>query len=259
MSWIEGDLDIAGTRIHYYRRGQGKPLLLAHGMSDSGKCWERVATVLEDRYDIISYDARYHGLSDAPEGGNFVGGDDVIGVTEALALDRPSLLGHSMGGAAVAQAAALRPDLFRCAILEDPPWRDSWANVARRESPDWQSLTFEEIIASGKEQGIGWHDDEYPAWAESKRQFRPPGDFPSRRLPGLTGWKETVAAIGVPTLLIRGGNVERGAIVNDDVAAEVRRLNPRIECACFAQAGHNIRREAFAPYVAAVTAFLARG
>jgi pimeloyl-ACP methyl ester carboxylesterase len=75
---------------------------------------------------------------------------------------------------------------------------------------------------------------------------------------GISDWKETVASIGVPTLLIRGGNRERGAIVTDEVAAEAQRLNRKVESVCFAQAGHNIRREAFAPYVAAVTAFLAR-
>ena len=74
----------------------------------------------------------------------------------------------------------------------------------------------------------------------------------------IEDWRPRAEGIGVPTLLIRGGNAARGAIVNNDVAAEAQRLNPKIETVCFAQAGHNIRREAFAPYVAAVTAFLAR-
>ena len=258
MAWTDGDIDIDGVRIHYYRRGHGRPLVMAHGMSDSGKCWERVATVLEDRYDIVAYDARYHGKSDAPKGGSMAGGEDLVSLVEALELETPALLGHSMGGASVAHAAGMRPELFRCAILEDPPWRESWENLPQREAPDWQSLSDEQIIAGGKAQGLDWHDDEYPAWAESKRQFRLPADWHSRRMAGITDWRETAGKIGVPTLLIRGGNTARGAIVNDQVANETRKLNPRIECVCFAQAGHNIRREAFAPYIAAVSAFLGR-
>ena len=61
MEWQEGELDANGVRIHYYRRGVGRALVLAHGMTDNGKCWSRLATVLEDRFDIVAYDARYHG------------------------------------------------------------------------------------------------------------------------------------------------------------------------------------------------------
>lgn len=257
MAWTEGDLDIDGVNIHYYRRGRGTPLVLAHGMSDNGKCWGRVATVLEDRYDVVAYDARLHGKSGGAEG-VFAGGEDLVAVVEALGLVKPALLGHSMGAATVAHAAGLRPELFRCAILEDPPWRESWEGVARPPAVDWQSLSEEQIIAAGKAQGLGWHDDEYPAWAESKRQYRPPADFGVARMRGITNWKEVVAAIGVPTLLIRGGNKQRGRIVTGEVAAEAHRLNSKIECTCFAGAGHNIRREAFPEYVAAVSAFLGR-
>ena len=41
MEWQEGELDANGVRIHYYRRGVGRVLVLAHGMTDNGKCWSR--------------------------------------------------------------------------------------------------------------------------------------------------------------------------------------------------------------------------
>jgi pimeloyl-ACP methyl ester carboxylesterase len=88
--------------------------------------------------------------------------------------------------------------------------------------------------------------------------MRIPPDWATRRPLMLGNWHERATAIGVPTLLIRGGNVARGRIVDDATAMEAQRLNPRIETVCFAKAGHNIRREAFAPFVSAVNAFLAR-
>lgn len=261
MEWQEGELDANGVRIHYYRRGVGRALVLAHGMTDNGKCWSRLATVLEDRFDIVAYDARYHGLSEAPAAGGFGGGEDLVAVVTALGLEKPALLGHSMGAATVAQAAGLRPELFSCVILEDPPWRDDWSAIRQQPqtpAPDWRALSIEQIVAAGRAQSPLWHPDEFPAWAESKRQFRGPADWRARAIPGIVDWRETVAAIGVPALLLRGGSSERGAIVSAEIAAEAQRLNSRVQTACFAQAGHNVRREAFAPYAAAVSSFLAR-
>ena len=56
-----------GIRIHYWRTGGDKPVLLvAHGSSDDGLCWTNLAKELEADYDIIMPDARGHGLSDPP-------------------------------------------------------------------------------------------------------------------------------------------------------------------------------------------------
>lgn len=258
MAWTEGDVNVRGVRLHYYRRGSGRPLVLAHGFSDNGLCWERVATVLDDRYDVIAYDARYHGKSEAPADGSFGDGKDLCALVEALGLEKPAALGHSMGAGTVAQAVREQPELFRCAILEDPAWRDEWPTMARMEMPKWSELSVEKIIELGKKQSPDWHEDELPAWAESKQQMRIPAGWSMRRAGMLQDWRPGAEGIGVPTLLIRGGNAAKGAIVSSEVAAEAQRLNPKIETVCFAQAGHNIRREAFAPYVAAVTAFLGR-
>jgi pimeloyl-ACP methyl ester carboxylesterase len=115
-------------------------------------------------------------------------------------------MGHSMGGGTVAAAAGQRPDLFRAAILEDPAWRDEWPAGSRPESPKWEQLSVEQVIAFGKKQSPDWNDGEFPAWAESKRQLRVPADWASRRPSFLGNWRERATAIGVPTLLTRGSN-----------------------------------------------------
>jgi len=258
MAWIEGDIEVRGVRLHYYRQGSGHPVVLAHGFSDNGRCWDRIATVLAAKYDVIAYDARYHGQSAAPADGSFGDGKDLVALVEALELDKPAAIGHSMGAGTVAQAVRERPDLFRCAILEDPPWRDEWPSAPRMEMPNWSELTVEKLVGLGKQQSPDWHDDEFPAWAESKLQLRLPEGWSFRRTGITEAWRPRAEGIGVPTLLMRGGNAARGAIVSREVAGEAQRLNPGIETVCFAQAGHNIRREAFAAYVAATTGFLAR-
>src|SRR5438105_6683569 len=98
--WFSGDVDANGIRIHYYRTGGDKPpLVLAHGATDSGLCWTRVARDLESDYDVIMPDARGHGMSEAPDGG-YTSADhaaDLAGVIRGLGLERPAVAGHSMG------------------------------------------------------------------------------------------------------------------------------------------------------------------
>ena len=68
--WTSGDVVANGIKIHYNRTGGDKPpVVLAHGFTDNGLCWTRAAQVLEQDYDVIMYDARGHGFSDAPESG----------------------------------------------------------------------------------------------------------------------------------------------------------------------------------------------
>ncbi|MGH2602926.1 MAG: alpha/beta fold hydrolase, partial [Dehalococcoidia bacterium] len=234
MAWREGDIEVDGVRLHYYRRGSGPPVVLAHGATDNGLCWTRVAEEMERDYDVIAYDARFHGLSDAPEEASGGGGADLLGLVEQLGLERPALIGHSMGAGSVAAAAAERSDLFCCVILEDPGWRTEAPQ--RPPPPDYRSMTPAEIEAAGRERSPMWHDAEFGPWALAKQQYRPP---PAQSRPPLGAWRETVAAITCPALLITGGNRERGAIVTPEAAAEAQRLCPRLEVVCFEDAGHN--------------------
>src|SRR5512134_1184173 len=122
--WTDGYVMANGIRIHYWRTGgAGKPpLVLAHGSSDDGLCWTNLAKELTDRYDIIMFDARGHGLSDPPTPNDpeDVQVEDLSELIKALKLDKPILMGHSMGSASVAHFAAKYPDVPRAVILEDP-------------------------------------------------------------------------------------------------------------------------------------------
>lgn len=263
--WTEGDVSTNGIRLHYHRTGAGdKPaLVLLHGITDSGLCWSPVAQALENDYDVIMVDARGHGQSDAPETG-YGWRDhaaDVIGLLDALALPRPSLLGHSMGATTAAGVASLAPGRLACVVLEDPPWRPlSEANTPEQNAAfaaQWRADTLaqkarasEELVAGMRAHAPHWSDAELGPWAEAKRQVSPNVlDFVTA--PALD-WSETVAKITVPLLLITGET----AIVGDEVAQEVVRLAPNGQRAHIAGAGHNIRRDQFGAFVAAARAFL---
>ena len=121
--WTDGYVVANGIRIHYWRTGGTKPaLVMAHGSSDDALCWTNLAREFQDQYDIIMFDARGHGLSDPPTPSDppDVQVEDLAGLIRELKLERPILMGHSMGSSSVARFAAKYPNVARAVILEDP-------------------------------------------------------------------------------------------------------------------------------------------
>ena len=261
IEWEESDISVPDGTLHLYRMGAGRPVVLAHGATDNAKCWSRVASALSDSFELVAYDARGHGRSSEIVDG-WQPGADLVAVVESLGLVRPAAMGHSMGAAAVAAALGLRPDLFSAAVLEDPGWglkfppADSAQTSERTRSlTGWveslQTKSLDEVIAEGRKQSPTWHDDDLPAWAESKLQFHP-GE---RGLGGVlhVDWRAQVGAFACPVLLVCGTPGQ--AIVTPEIAAEATEINPRVEVIRL-DAGHNIRREAYDEFLEAVGSFL---
>jgi N-formylmaleamate deformylase len=263
--WLSDYVMSNGIKIHYRRTGGDKPqVVLSHGFSDSGMCWIRVAKELENEFDLIMPDARGHGLSESPETGydEQTRAADLAGLTKALKLDKPALMGHSMGASTTAMTAVLYPELARCIILEDPAWfnegkmpngRKAEMEKRRSEIFSYKSRTIEDIAESGRRISPSWEEIEFGPWAEAKKQLNPNvfdalgGSF--------TPWTEIVPKLKCPTLLVTG-DPELFSIVTPETAREVSKVNPLIEVVQLKGAGHNIRRERFDGFIDAVRKFL---
>lgn len=262
----EGEIPVAGGTLCYRRVGKGHPsVVLIHGFSDDGTCWPRLVADLAADYDLILPDMRGHGRSVrvAPDTAADLAGD-VLTLIVALALERPVLLGHSMGASIAAEVAARSPQSVRALILEDPPWRDGENLAAQEEAArvhyqQWiafaQSQSVEALVEQVRAQHPTWDESEFLPWAESKHRLDP--HFLDMPMPWWRPWRETAAAITCPLLLITG-EVEAGAIVTPDVAREVLHLLPQAEVAALRGAGHSVRREAYADYLNVVRDFLQR-
>jgi pimeloyl-ACP methyl ester carboxylesterase len=92
-------VDIGGLSIHIAEAGAGAPLLLLHGWPQHWYAWRKVAPELADSYRVICADMRGFGWSDAPPGAydKATLAADVIGLLDALELDRVDLLAHDWG------------------------------------------------------------------------------------------------------------------------------------------------------------------
>ncbi len=168
--WTQNDLSVNGAHFHYYRTGrgdEGKPtLVLAHGFSDNGLCWLRVARDLEGEWDVILPDARAHGLSQRVQPGEKIDmAADLVGLIQALDLHHPVIGGHSMGAGTAAQVEALVPGLPRALILEDPAWFPPEPPLSGREEKEPRRNPFEEWLMGLKGKTV------YDRYRKAVREF----------------------------------------------------------------------------------------
>ncbi len=258
--WAEGTLEHGGVALRYLRAGAGPPIVLAHGMADSAECWGAVAEDLAADHTVVAYDARAHGRSAAPESG-YTSADpaaDLVALCAALGLERPVLMGHSMGAETCAVAAAGNPGLARALVLEDPPWREGQPDPATVEAGTaWlEGLHRQDraaLVAMEQAQGRAWPADEWEPWAEAKHRVSPRITQWYRGL--RIDWRSVAAKIPCPTLVL-AGEAALGGMIDATLAAELDRLLPDGRVVTLAGAGHSIRRDQRGPYLAAVRAFL---
>ena len=263
--WLEGDVLTNGVRIHYYRAqgkgaNSGRAVVLCHGNSDMGRRYAPVTRALQDDYDVIMVDARYHGLSEAPrfdeEPDSMA--HDLAGLIDALKLERPVAGGHSMGAGYVFRAAALYPDMFRAIMLEDPGWRDQFRQrpLADRQAEldHFRNTPLAELRAEWQAEHPRWTDEMLDLWVESKKLFSPES---LRRKWVTIDWKETLVQIRCPILLFTG-DPSLGALVTELAIEEAKRLVPNLEHLHTPGVGHLIRYESLESYLSMTEAFLAR-
>ncbi len=98
--------------------------MLVHGAGNTGDVmWYRTHELLADVADTVSFDLRGHGRgfrSDtAPSLDQLV--DDVVAVAERLQLERPALVGYSLGGVVAVAAAGARPERFGGLVAAGTP------------------------------------------------------------------------------------------------------------------------------------------
>lgn len=112
-----------GLRLYYERAGEGDPeLLFVHGW-----CCDR--TTFQPQFDhfarthaVTALDLRGCGLSDHPASGYGIPdfADDLAQFCAAVGIDKPVVVGHSLGGLIGIELAARHPSVPRALVLVDP-------------------------------------------------------------------------------------------------------------------------------------------
>lgn len=115
-------LSADGVAIRYEVRGSGDPaLVLVHGWANTRAIWGIHPETLSRTHRVVALDLAGHGESDTDRRDWTMDafGEDVVAVVDQLGLDSVVLVGFSMGGAAVLEAAERLGDRVLGVVLVD--------------------------------------------------------------------------------------------------------------------------------------------
>lgn len=200
-------VDVDGIRTHYEEAGSGQVIVCIHAACQDTMMYRHVLGGLSDSFRVISIDAPGHGKSAEPANGPLDNISDFAAFyehfMEALGLEKPIIVGCSMGGNMVLELGASRPSFYR--------------GIVSCEGADYTptvSPFFLEILEINAPQIL-------ECWSQSLTGYRTPPDRarevvwqitrcrPEYAVGDLTGYagfdkRDVVGTIKCPVVLLRG-------------------------------------------------------
>jgi 3-oxoadipate enol-lactonase len=107
------------VQIAWERRGRGFPVLLVQGLGYARWGWEPVADRLAERYEVILFDNRGIGESDAPLGAYsaYEMAEDTLRVLDEAGVERAHVVATSLGGMVAQELALAAPERVEKLVL----------------------------------------------------------------------------------------------------------------------------------------------
>jgi 3-oxoadipate enol-lactonase len=107
------------VQIAWERRGEGFPVLLVQGLGYARWGWEPVADRLAERYEVILFDNRGIGESDAPLGAYSASemADDTLRVLDEAGVERAHVVATSLGGMVAQELSLAAPERVEKLVL----------------------------------------------------------------------------------------------------------------------------------------------
>jgi pimeloyl-ACP methyl ester carboxylesterase len=149
-----GLLRVGETDLHWTELGEGRPLVLLHGLCDSHLTWSRLAPRLAAGRRVLMLDLPGHGLSGRPDASYALDwhAQTVAAWLDALGLDEIDLVGHSYGGGVAQWLVLLRHDRIRRLALV------AAGGLGREVSPELRAAALTGALAHADPVlGIGTH------------------------------------------------------------------------------------------------------
>lgn len=169
-----------GIVLHYRVVGKadGPTLVFLNSLGSDLRIWQEVAPAFTDRFRVVLYDKRGHGLSDAPPAPYTMDdhADDLLALLDRVQVSTAVLIGLSVGGMIAQRIAVRAPERVAALVLCD--------TAAKIGAPEM----WVERIAAVETDGIGSIADRI-----LERWFTP--EFRTNRVEDYTGWKNMLVRI----------------------------------------------------------------
>jgi pimeloyl-ACP methyl ester carboxylesterase len=117
--------EVNGINLYFESHGAGRPLILLHGGLGSGEMFGPVIPALAERHQVVAVDLQGHGRTadiDRPIDLRLMA-DDIAALMDHLGLDRPDLVGYSLGGGVALSTAARYPAKVGRLVVASPNLR----------------------------------------------------------------------------------------------------------------------------------------
>src|SRR4029453_8676589 len=122
--------DINGMHLYYETHGAGRPLILLHGGLGAGAMFGPIRPPLPEHHEVIVPDLQGHGRTadiDRPIDVRLMA-NDIAALIDHLGLDKPDVVGYSLGGGVALFTAVKHPDKVRRLVAAS-------AHAWRRRTP----------------------------------------------------------------------------------------------------------------------------
>ena len=251
--------------VSYLEAGppDGVPVVFLHGIGGGARSFLPQLDGLRDAWRVIAWDMPGHGGSTPLE---LVSVDSLTaalaGFLRELGLDRPVLVGHSLGGILVQRLLSLQPDAAEAVVLAqtsavfgsaDPAWAEDF--IRTRLAPLDAGHGMMEL-APGLVAELAGDDPDPDGMALARECFARTPDSTYRdmvlALPGFDQ-RAALAGIGVPVLVLAGSKDSNAPPTG------MRRMADRIPGASYVElagAGHLAHLEQPTAFNAALRGFL---
>ena len=242
-----------GVNIFYDARGDGPPVLLSHGYSATADMWRGQVAALSPHYRVITWDMRGHGQTDSPadpaaytESATVA---DMVAVLDACDAPEAVIGGLSLGGYMSLAFHAAHPSRTRALMLFDtgPGYRkdaarDGWNAMADRRAASFERRGLD-ALGSSAEVRVSTHRSAAGLALAARGMLAQHDAHVIDSLPN----------VGVPTLVLVGGDDEQFLTPADYMAAKI----PVAQKVVLEGAGHAANLDQPAAFNEAVSSFLA--
>jgi len=262
---------IGAMRFHYLDwKGSGTPILFLHGGGLTAHTWDCVAVMLRDHFRCVALDQRGHGDSEwspvvdyriASHAG------DIEGFIDAMRLERPILVGQSMGGLNSIEYAIRHSEKMRAMVIVDvapeisAPGADrirDFASTPELDSPEAfleRAVKFNPIRNPAVlRRSLYYNLRETPAgkWTFKHDQRRRADDAMKSFQTDRTRLAAEVSKIKCPTLVVRGALSD---VLTDEGAEKFARSLPNGRWVRIEKSGHNVQGDNPRALLDAMTTF----
>ena len=190
--------EVNGINLYYEIHGAGRPLILLHGGLGSGEMFGPILPLLAGSHQVVAVDLQGHGRTadiDRPIDVRLMA-DDIAALIDHLGLDRPDVVGYSLGGGVALHTAAKYPAKVRRLVA-------AAANI--RPDAIYPEMRAQQVQVSGAAADFM---KDTPMYQLYQKVAPRPEDFP--RLLDKIGasmskdfdYTEEVRSLQVPTLIV---------------------------------------------------------